>query len=191
MLPLKKKKRKKKHAIWWSASASARWIRGSRDGSDARLVGCAARDLLPLSFDHFLSVSSAPSFPRSGASFPLSLPKRNNFLDPLFRRRATTAATSWRRDEAAHAGASLPLPSPSNLAPPPAARRLPLRPSAFSSVDLGWSILPVGAWLDRPTSQLRRQPALLRLFRHPARLPPTGSPASRATYYLHNNKNVP
>ena len=35
------------------------------------------------------------------------------------------AATSWRRDEAAHASASLPLPSPSNLAPPPAARCLP------------------------------------------------------------------
>ena len=35
------------------------------------------------------------------------------------------AATSWRRDEAAHAGASLRLLSPSNLAPPPAARRLP------------------------------------------------------------------
>nr|XP_040251071.1 uncharacterized protein LOC109772662 isoform X2 [Aegilops tauschii subsp. strangulata] len=31
----------------------------------------------------------------------------------------------WRRDEAAHAGTSLPLPSPSNLAPPLAARRLP------------------------------------------------------------------
>uniref|UniRef100_A0A453N5T4 Uncharacterized protein n=1 Tax=Aegilops tauschii subsp. strangulata TaxID=200361 RepID=A0A453N5T4_AEGTS len=35
------------------------------------------------------------------------------------------AATSWRRDEAVHAGASLPLPSPSNVSSPPAARRLP------------------------------------------------------------------
>ncbi|KAM3208911.1 hypothetical protein ACQJBY_063536 [Aegilops geniculata] len=64
------------------------------------------------------------------------------------------------------------------------------RASASSSVDLGWSILPVGAWLDRLTSQLRCQPALLRLFRHPARLPGTGLPTSRATYYLHNNKRA-
>ncbi|KAI4975194.1 hypothetical protein ZWY2020_048801 [Hordeum vulgare] len=46
-------------------------------------------------------------------------------------------------------------------------------PSAFSSLDVCYSILPVGAWLDRLTYELRRQPALLRLFRHPGRLPGT------------------
>ncbi|XP_044460053.1 serine/threonine-protein kinase-like protein CR4 [Triticum aestivum] len=40
-------------------------------------------------------------------------------------RRPHPAATSWRHDEAARAGASLPLTSPSKLAPPPVARRLP------------------------------------------------------------------
>ena len=114
------------------------------DGSDAGLVGCAARDLLPFSFDQFfpfpsllLSHDLVPIFlfpfqTKKTTSIPYSAATRpERWLHP--------AATSWWRDEAAHAGASLRLLSPSNLAPPPAARRLP-------PVGL---ILP-GSWLVDP-----------------------------------------
>uniref|UniRef100_A0A453D984 Uncharacterized protein n=1 Tax=Aegilops tauschii subsp. strangulata TaxID=200361 RepID=A0A453D984_AEGTS len=73
-----------------------------------------------------------------------------------------------------HGGATKqPAPAPPFRSPLPLnlLRHPPLgafRPSASSSVDLGWSILPVGAWLDRPAPQLRRQRTC-----HPAHLPGT------------------
>ena len=86
------------------------------------------------------AVSFAPSFPRPFSSLlftrrtlvlkklPHSNPSRTSIpcsaaVQP--ERWPHPVATSWRRVQAAHVGASLPLPSPSNLAPPPVARRLP------------------------------------------------------------------
>uniref|UniRef100_A0A453D930 Uncharacterized protein n=1 Tax=Aegilops tauschii subsp. strangulata TaxID=200361 RepID=A0A453D930_AEGTS len=74
------------------------------------------------------------------------------------------ATTSWRRDEAARAGASLPLPSPSKLAPPPAARCLPpvgllLRGSRLVDPARGRVAGPPGTSTPAPTDLPSCSPA--------------------------------